>query len=293
MNENTYGLKKVDVFNDIVSRLEDTKKARVSDDVVNGMKNYYDNKPDYRNRVSMLAENLKGVKPIDSEVNNVLYLSNYVEKGIAIKTSIISFKQIWVEYRLIFNENLYKEENEIKESTPEFNIPTEPIDNNQNIEQTNFELPSYNMEEPIQNNSFQLPKFEPQEFNPTTNMNLDFPKTNFNDLNLGLNNNIDDISMKLEDNYNRLYNKVAGISSYVENYNQRKMELDRQIAALEERKTALSNELRQLENAKLEFSRYKEQEENKLKNMKNDVNNKVLSLQTLIDNLDNILGNIN
>lgn len=293
MNENTYGLKKVDVFNDIVSRLEDTKKARVSDDVVNGMKNYYDNKPDYRNRVSMLAENLKGVKPIDSEVNNVLYLSNYVEKGIAIKTSIISFKQIWVEYRLIFNENLYKEENEIKESTPEFNISTEPIDNNQNIEQTNFELPSYNMEEPIQNNSFQLPKFEPQEFNPTTNMNLDFPKTNFNDLNLGLNNNIDDISMKLEDNYNRLYNKVAGISSYVENYNQRKMELDRQIAALEERKTALSNELRQLENAKLEFSRYKEQEENKLKNMKNDVNNKVLSLQTLIDNLDNILGNIN
>lgn len=288
MNENTYGVKKVDVFNDIVSRLEDGKKARVSDDVVSGMKNYYDNKQDYRNRVNMLADNLKGVKPIDSEVNNVIYLSNYVEKGIAIKTSIISFKQIWVEYRLIFNENLYKEENEIKTESP-----IESTTYNQTNEPTPFELPSYNMDEPIQKDSFELPKFEPQEFNPTPDINLDFPKANFNDFNLGLNNNVDDISMKLEDNYNRLYNKVAGISTYVENYNQRKMELDRQIAALEEKKAALSNELRQLENAKLEFSRYKEQEENKLKEMKNDVNNKVVSLQNLIDNLDNILGKIN
>ena len=100
MNETVSGVKKVDVFNDIVSRLEDSKVARVSDDVVSGMKNYYSNKQEYRNRVELLSQNLKGVKPIDSEVNNVVYLSNYMEKGIAIKTSIISFKQIWVEYRL-------------------------------------------------------------------------------------------------------------------------------------------------------------------------------------------------
>lgn len=379
MNESVSGVKKVDVFNDIVSRLEDSKKARVSDDVVSGMKNYYNNKQDYRSRVQLLANNLAGVKPIDSEVNNVIYLSNYMEKGIAIKTSIVSFKQIWVEYRLIYNENAYKEENKnvVDDNTsvmfnnselkmPDYNelnsfeIPSFKTVNNDNykipeidtnndivgvnepkmFDTTNFniennihdekeqygnlinknepmpfEVPSYNFDNNMQvpereNNynksevkldepmTFEVPNFDNRFNSFDSNLNADkvdnfsglsTNEYSFSNLSLGLEN----ISNKLDDNYKKLYDKVVSINRYVESFNRKKIELDRQIDTLEHRKNELSNELRELENAKLEFSRYRESEERKLTDMKNDVNNKVVSLQNLIDNLDSILGKIN
>lgn len=379
MNESVSGVKKVDVFNDIVSRLEDSKKARVSDDVVSGMKNYYNNKQDYRSRVQLLANNLAGVKPIDSEVNNVIYLSNYMEKGIAIKTSIVSFKQIWVEYRLIYNENAYKEENKnvVDDNTsvmfnnselkmPDYNelnsfeIPSFKTVNNDNYKMpevdtnndivgvnepkmfdiTNFniennihdekeqygnlinktepmpfEVPGYNFDNNMQipereNNynknevkldepmTFEVPNFDNRFNSFDSNLNADkvdnfsglsTNEYSFSNLSLGLEN----ISNKLDDNYKKLYDKVVSINRYVESFNRKKIELDRQIDTLEHRKNELSNELRELENAKLEFSRYRESEERKLTDMKNDVNNKVVSLQNLIDNLDSILGKIN
>lgn len=339
MIESVNGVKKVDVFNDIVSRLEDSKKAKVSDDVVSGMKNYYNNKQEYRSRVNLLADNLKGVKPIDSEVNSVIYLSNYMEKGIAIKTSIISFKQIWVEYRLIYNENTYKEEN---------NIPTYNVENNNKnynnmanneptiFSQSNIEIPKFEENKPVDiptfnvgntnignqinepinnietssfNNNIEIPKYEePAKFDignlnndfnnfniePTTDLNFNIPTFSTNNYEFdNLNNSLEEISIKLDDNYKKLYTKVVEINKYVENFNRKKIELDRQISALEERKNNLSSELRGLENAKKEFSRYKENEEKKISEMKNEVNNKVLSLQNLIDNLDSILGKIN
>ena len=55
----------------------------------------------------------------------------------------------------------------------------------------------------------------------------------------------------------------------------------------------MSSELTELEIAKKEFERYKKDEQKKIDNMKNEVNGKVVSLQNLIDNLDDILGKVN
>ena len=54
------------------------------------------------------------IKPIDGELEDVLHMDNYVEKGIVVKPKVSSLKQFWTEYRLIDNENnvsMLKEEN--------------------------------------------------------------------------------------------------------------------------------------------------------------------------------------
>lgn len=244
MIENMNGVRKVDVFNDIVSRLEDSKRARVSDDVVSGMKNYYGNKQDYRSRVEKLSENLKGVKPIDTEINNVVYLSDFMERGIAIRSTLPAFKQIWVEYRLIFNENVVKEE-----KTKVVNLD-------------DLAIPRVSLSKPV---------LQEKRLDVLEESKVD----------------------ALDDNYKKLYNRVLNLNKYVEDFNKKKLELDRQIANLEERKRNLSSELTELEIAKKEFERYKKDEQKKIDNMKNEVNSKVVSLQNLIDNLDDILGKVN
>lgn len=64
----------------------------------------YANKKEYRDRISKMYEELKEIKPIDSEINNTLYFNNYIEKGIVVRPKISSMKQFWTEYRLIRNE---------------------------------------------------------------------------------------------------------------------------------------------------------------------------------------------
>lgn len=63
----------------------------------------YANRKEYRNRIDKMYEDIK-VKPIDNEIDNILYFDNYVEKGIVIKPKASSLKQFWTEYRLISNE---------------------------------------------------------------------------------------------------------------------------------------------------------------------------------------------
>lgn len=59
---------------------------------------------EYRNRIDKMYEDIKDIKPIDSEIDNVLYFNNYTEKGIVVKPRVSSLKQFWTEYRLINNE---------------------------------------------------------------------------------------------------------------------------------------------------------------------------------------------
>ena len=66
----------------------------------------YTNHEEYRNRITKMYEDLKDIKPIDNEIDNVLYFNNYVEKGIVIRPKISSLKQFWTEYRLINNEKI-------------------------------------------------------------------------------------------------------------------------------------------------------------------------------------------
>ena len=84
----------------------------------------YSNRKEYRARINKMYEDLKDIKPIDNEVNDVLYFNNYIEKGIVIKPKVSSLKQFWTEYRLISNEkNNNKEIDKIKNDTlDEFDV---------------------------------------------------------------------------------------------------------------------------------------------------------------------------
>lgn len=64
----------------------------------------YAHKKEYRDRINRMYEDIKDIKPIDNEIDNVLYFNNYIEKGIVIKPKVSSLKQFWTEYRLISNE---------------------------------------------------------------------------------------------------------------------------------------------------------------------------------------------
>ena len=64
----------------------------------------YEKHEEYRDRITKMYEDIKDLKPIDNEIDNILYFNNYVEKGIVIKPKVSSLKQFWTEYRLINNE---------------------------------------------------------------------------------------------------------------------------------------------------------------------------------------------
>lgn len=68
----------------------------------------FTHKKEYRDRISKMYEEIKDINPIDNEIDNIIYFSNYIEKGIVIKPKISSMKQFWTEYRLINNENMDK-----------------------------------------------------------------------------------------------------------------------------------------------------------------------------------------
>lgn len=90
-------------------------------------KNFYSSKPEtdvklvnysmkneYRDRISKMYDEID-IKPIDGEIEDVLYFDNYVEKGIVVKPKVSSLKQFWTEYRLMNNEKRV-DKNEIKNS---------------------------------------------------------------------------------------------------------------------------------------------------------------------------------
>ena len=64
----------------------------------------YSKKSEYRDRITKIYEDIKDIKPIDNEIDDVLYFNNYIEKGIVVKPKVSSLKQFWTEYRLINNE---------------------------------------------------------------------------------------------------------------------------------------------------------------------------------------------
>ena len=69
----------------------------------------------YRGRINKMYDELDNIKPIDSEIADVLHFDNYVEKGIVVKPKVSSLKQFWTEYRLINNEKKIKLEKKEKE----------------------------------------------------------------------------------------------------------------------------------------------------------------------------------
>jgi len=83
----------------------------IENDFVQELKNYNKtskinslNKEDYRNRVIKLYDDVGRIKPIDNEINDVIYFDDYEEKGLVLNKKNVSLKQVWTEYRLIYNE---------------------------------------------------------------------------------------------------------------------------------------------------------------------------------------------
>ena len=62
-----------------------------------------------------LYDNINYVKPID-DINDVIYFNNYDEVGIVVNKNDVSLKQIWTEYRLIFNEKVKESDNVMEDS---------------------------------------------------------------------------------------------------------------------------------------------------------------------------------
>ena len=96
------------------NNLKDVYKDVYKEESNNIVKNYeeendikltnYSKYSEYRKRITKMYEDIKSIKPIDNEIDNVLYFNNYIEKGIVIKPKVSSMKQFWTEYRLINNE---------------------------------------------------------------------------------------------------------------------------------------------------------------------------------------------
>lgn len=70
----------------------------------------YTKHSEYRDRITKMYEDLKNIKPIDNEIDNIAYFNNYTEKGIVVKPKVSSLKQFWTEFRLINNEKNTRKE---------------------------------------------------------------------------------------------------------------------------------------------------------------------------------------
>lgn len=87
---------------------------------------------EYRERINKMYNNFPNLIPIDSEIDNILYFNNYIEKGIVVKPKVSSLKQFWTEYRLITNEKKVPRYHMDKENKKEYSkiIELEPIKEN-------------------------------------------------------------------------------------------------------------------------------------------------------------------
>lgn len=117
---------KLEVDREIVTPVDNIVKT--NNELAEDMKEYYEsgdiklnklnNQRSYRDRLTKMYENLKGLNPIDRELGETIFTSNYIEKGIVIKPTIQEMKQFWTEYRLMNNEQNTKIEIENRYNNP-------------------------------------------------------------------------------------------------------------------------------------------------------------------------------
>ena len=125
---NNSRVRNIEIPENLFSNLGEIKSKKVKEDspsefVQNDKDNNeikltnYSKHNEYRNRITKMYEDIKNIKPIDNEIDNVLYFNNYVEKGIVVKPKVQSLKQFWTEYRLINNEKNILQETSEKDKT--------------------------------------------------------------------------------------------------------------------------------------------------------------------------------
>lgn len=104
------GVKLVDLNFTSISSLNDSKSAFVSGNVIKGMKRLYyqDGQKSmtiYRQKAEELYHSLSYVKPVEYQIDDVIYCKNYQESSLALPFEANKLKSIWLYYRLIYNEN--------------------------------------------------------------------------------------------------------------------------------------------------------------------------------------------
>ncbi len=62
------------------------------------------NKDEYRSRINKLYNDIKNIKPMDNSINNVIYVQKGIEKGLLVNTNVNTLRQMWTEFRLLYNE---------------------------------------------------------------------------------------------------------------------------------------------------------------------------------------------
>lgn len=99
-------------------------------------------KEEYRDKITKLYNSINKITPIDNNINNVIYTQKGIEKGLLVKTNINALRQMWTEYRLLYNELQTKEK-----------IPPQEVSK----EKTNINERRYNMTD---NESYVLSNFD-------------------------------------------------------------------------------------------------------------------------------------
>lgn len=104
------GVKIIDTDFNAISSLNGAKMAKVSQNVITGMKNlYYQDKSlntnFYRMQAEKVYKRLSWIKPIDNKIDDVIFVKKDVGKGIVIPLDVSSIKKAWIYYRLIYNEH--------------------------------------------------------------------------------------------------------------------------------------------------------------------------------------------
>lgn len=104
------GFQLIDIDFSSITLLNGSKSAFVSENVLKGMKCLYyqdgqKNSSVYRQKAEELYQNLSFVKPIEYEIDDVLYCKKYQEHPFVFPQEIQKLKSIWLYYRLVYNEN--------------------------------------------------------------------------------------------------------------------------------------------------------------------------------------------
>ncbi len=98
-----------------------------------------------------LYNEMEGIKPVDKDVGPLVYMDDYVEKGLSVKPSISGVKKLWKAYNDVYRD-------EFDKKVRSDNMYTDMYNPEINVEEKNPML--YGAVDGVTNNSFVLDNFD-------------------------------------------------------------------------------------------------------------------------------------
>ena len=258
-------LRNIEIPENLFSNLGESKKNETKKNNTYNIDNEpkltnFSKHKEYRDRINKMYDNIENLTPVDGEIDNILYFNNYIERGIVVKPKVSSLKQFWTEYRLITNEK----------KLPRYHLNSNDK-NEDNKEKENRFIPKnielnedIKVEDVIETKEIkeEVPKaiIEETEFDNKT-------LTNFDEL------------------FESLSSRVNEINKYID-------ELKEMRAEINNSKNQLEQDKEQLKEEKQEFLEFKEEEKTKIEKEKENLKINFNRLQTIIDDLDKKLNEI-